>query len=61
MRCALGEYPARGVGDGRIVELTECVDQENVEDVSRSARGGTSGAGVKLLRNLFSEIQAPDR
>ena len=61
MRCALREYPARGVSDCRIVELAESVDQENVENVSRSARGGRSGAGMKLLRNLFSETQAADR
>ena len=45
MRCPFCEYATGGGGGGRIVQLTECIDQENVENVSGPAcccRTGTS-------------------
>jgi hypothetical protein len=37
MRCPFCEYATGGGDGGRIVQLTECIDQENVENVSGPA------------------------
>ena len=55
MRCPFWEY-ATGGGGGCIVQLTECIDQENVENVSGPACCYRTGTGVEFLRNLLSEI-----
>jgi hypothetical protein len=45
---------------GRIVYLTECVDQKDFHNISRQARRRWTGAGVELLGNLLGKIQTSD-
>ena len=42
------------------MQVTEYVDQENIEPVSCAIPGSRAGTGVEFLCNLFGKIEASD-
>ena len=60
MCCPLRKYAASGIGCDHVVQLTECVDQEDVKNVSCPAYRSGTCTRVEFLRNLFGETEASD-
>jgi len=58
VRGPLSEDAEGHFGGFGVIQFSERVDQENVENVSCTSRCRRSRAGVKLLGNLIGEAQA---
>lgn len=59
MSRTLGENPLCCNVRPRVVELTQHVHQENIENIACAVLSMWSGTGMQLLGNLFVEAQAP--